>query len=29
VLATHLVEQGLSLTEQRLHLHQGRVEDPP
>lgn len=27
ILATHLVEQGLSLTEQRLHLSQGRMEE--
>jgi len=27
VLATHLVEQGLSLTESRLHLHQGRIQE--
>jgi len=27
VLATHLVEQGLSLTEARLHLNQGRLEE--
>lgn len=28
VLATHLVEQGLSLTQERLHLDQGRKETP-
>ncbi len=28
VLATHLVEQGLSLTQERLHLEQGRKETP-
>lgn len=27
ILATHLVEQGLSLTEARLHLNQGRLEE--
>ncbi|MCL2011554.1 MAG: ABC transporter ATP-binding protein [Cystobacterineae bacterium] len=27
ILATHLVEQGLSLTESRLHLNQGRIEE--
>jgi heme exporter protein A len=28
VLATHLIEQGLSLTQERLHLNQGRRHDP-
>jgi heme exporter protein A len=28
VLATHLVEQGMSLTQERLHLDQGRRENP-
>ncbi len=28
VLATHLVEQGQALTQERLHLDQGRKEDP-
>ena len=28
VLATHLVEQGQSLTHERLHLAEGRREDP-
>lgn len=28
VLATHLVEQGQSLTQERLHLEQGRKETP-
>ena len=28
VLATHLVDQGLSLTQERLHLEQGRLEAP-
>ena len=28
VLATHLVDQGLSLTQERLHLDQGRRETP-
>lgn len=28
VLATHLVEQGQSLTQERLHLEQGRLENP-
>ena len=28
VLATHLVEQGQSLTQERLHLEQGRKVDP-
>jgi len=27
ILATHLVEQGLSLTEKRLHLNQGRIQE--
>lgn len=29
VLATHLIEQGQSLTQERLHLEQGRKEAPP
>jgi heme exporter protein A len=29
VLATHLVDQGLALTQERLHLEQGRKEQPP
>ena len=28
VLATHLIEQGQSLTQERLHLDQGRRENP-
>lgn len=28
ILATHLIEQGLSLTQERLHLEQGRKETP-
>jgi heme exporter protein A len=28
VLATHLIDQGLSLTQERLHLDQGRREEP-
>jgi heme exporter protein A len=28
VLATHLIDQGLSLTQERLHLEQGRAEAP-
>ena len=28
VLATHLIDQGLSLTQERLHLEQGRQEVP-
>jgi heme exporter protein A len=28
VLATHLVEQGQALTQERLHLEQGRKENP-
>ena len=28
VLATHLIDQGLSLTEERLHLDRGRVAEP-
>ncbi|MFO0597537.1 MAG: heme ABC exporter ATP-binding protein CcmA [Myxococcaceae bacterium] len=28
VLATHLIDQGLSLTQERLHLEQGRKETP-
>lgn len=28
VLATHLIEQGESLTQERLHLHEGRKAEP-